>query len=169
MLIELAIGDAYGGIRICEGRCRAQAIRCRVTSNTRGMACAGQYTDDTQMSLALAEALIEQSPWDALCWRMRFVDVFKRDQRTAYAPGFYQFLLTVADGEDFLRRIRPDSDRSGSAMRACPLGVLPSLEKVIDASRIQAAITHNTPDGISAASAAGAAEPLLSLSPGSQE
>lgn len=39
-------------------------------------------------------------------------------------------------------------------MRACPLGVLPQVGAVIEASRVQAAITHNTPDGINAASAA---------------
>ena len=39
-------------------------------------------------------------------------------------------------------------------MRAAPIGIYPTPEKVIEAATIQAAITHNTPDGINAAVAA---------------
>lgn len=39
-------------------------------------------------------------------------------------------------------------------MRAAPMGVFSTVEKVIEAARIQAAITHNTPEGINAAIAA---------------
>ena len=39
-------------------------------------------------------------------------------------------------------------------MRACPIGIFPTIEKVIENTTIQAAITHNTPDGIKAAIAA---------------
>src|SRR4029453_11307154 len=46
------------------------------------------------------------------------------------------------------------SDKSGAAMRACPVGVLPDLADVLERTRVQAAITHDTPDGIAAACAA---------------
>jgi ADP-ribosylglycohydrolase len=36
-------------------------------------------------------------------------------------------------------------------MRAVPIGVYSTPEKVIDFATIQAAITHNTPDGVNAA------------------
>jgi ADP-ribosylglycohydrolase len=39
-------------------------------------------------------------------------------------------------------------------MRAGPLGVLPTIGSVLDYCRVQAALTHNTPDGIGAAQAA---------------
>jgi ADP-ribosylglycohydrolase len=39
-------------------------------------------------------------------------------------------------------------------MRAAPLGVLPTVDEVVAKCRVQAAITHNTPDGINAATAA---------------
>ncbi|MDZ8067752.1 MAG: ADP-ribosylglycohydrolase family protein [Nostoc sp. DedQUE08] len=51
-------------------------------------------------------------------------------------------------------KINPDSDKSGGAMRAAPIGIYPTPEKVIEAATIQAAITHNTTDGINAAVAA---------------
>lgn len=155
-MIELAIGDAYGaGFEyVKEDVVRSQNTLERYVQHPRHPLGPGQYTDDTQMSIALAEALVAGSPWDALSLAQRFVDVFKRDPRNGYAQGFYHFLLDVEDGEDFLRRIRPDSDKSGAAMRAAPLGVLPHVGAVIEASRVQAAVTHNTPDGIAAATAA---------------
>ena len=39
-------------------------------------------------------------------------------------------------------------------MRSGPIGMFPTIEKVIENATIQAAITHNTPDGIKAAIAA---------------
>jgi ADP-ribosylglycohydrolase len=84
----------------------------------------------------------------------RFVKAFQRDPREGYARGFYQFLLGVTSGEDFLARIKPASDKSGAAMRAAPVGDFKTVEEVIEKSKVQAAITHNTPDGINAAVAA---------------
>jgi ADP-ribosylglycohydrolase len=112
------------------------------------------YTDDTQMSLALAELLVEGVAWTPVNIASKFVQVFHRDPREGYAGGFYTFLCETTTGEDFLANIRPDSDKSGAAMRAGPLGVLSTIGQVLDRCRIQAALTHNTPDGIHAAQAA---------------
>jgi ADP-ribosylglycohydrolase len=84
----------------------------------------------------------------------QFVTVFKRDPREGYAQGFYHFLIDIEDGTDFLARIKPGSDKSGAAMRASPIGVFGTVATVLDKCRVQAAITHNTPDGIHAAQAA---------------
>ena len=81
----------------------------------------------------------------------RFVEAFKRDPREGYAQGFYGFLCDVSDGDDFLRRVRPDSDKSGAAMRAAPVGLFPTVGEVVDKCTVQAAVTHNTPDGTNAA------------------
>src|SRR5262249_23094189 len=114
----------------------------------------GFYTDDTQMTLAVAEALVSGERWTPENLAARFVECFHRDPREGYAGGFYAFLQEVRDGETFLARIRPHSDKSGAAMRAAPLGVLPSIGEVLERCRVQAAITHNTPDGLGAAMAA---------------
>ncbi len=76
------------------------------------------------------------------------------DPREGYAGKFYEFLNTVRSGEEFLARVLPTSDKSGAAMRATPLGVLPTIGEVVEKCRVQAAVTHNTPDGINAALAA---------------
>jgi ADP-ribosylglycohydrolase len=68
--------------------------------------------------------------------------------------GFYQFLKQVKDGEQFLAQIRPDSEKSGAAMRAAPIGFFPTIEAVIEHATMQAKLTHDTPKGIGAAVAA---------------
>ena len=62
----------------------------------------------------------------------RFVEAFRRDPREGYAGGFYAFLQEVTSGDEFLQRIRPDSDKSGAAMRAGPLGVFPTIGEVVE-------------------------------------
>lgn len=156
MLLEIAIGDAYGAgfeyvspqktLRENDLSCYAKHPKHRLTP--------GSYTDDTQMSVAIAEALVEDLAWTPLNVAQKFVDCFHRDPREGYASSFYHFLKATLDGETFLANIRPDSEKSGAAMRAGPLGVLPTLEEVVRRTRIQAALTHNTPLGIHAALAA---------------
>ena len=106
------------------------------------------------MSLAIAETLVAQETWTPEVLANRFVTTFKRDRREGYSKKFYQYLLQVQDGHEFLEGITWTSDKSGASMRAAPIGILPTVERVIEATTIQAAITHNTPDGINAARAA---------------
>jgi ADP-ribosylglycohydrolase len=156
MLLELAVGDAYGaGFEYVSPDVvrRHNTLAGYVQHPRHHDIRPGMYTDDTQMSLAVAEALVSGERWTPLHVAGHFVQAFQRDPRDAYARGFQAFLQTVRDGHDFLARIRPDSDKSGAAMRAAPLGVLPSAGTVLDRCRIQAAVTHDTPDGIHAAQA----------------
>ena len=156
MLLELAIGDAYGaGFEYADSELvERYNDLSQYIQHPRHQLKPGSYTDDTQMSLAIAETLVAGEPWTPDVLAHRFVTTFKRDQREGYAGKFYRFLLQVQDGQQFLKNIVGTSDKSGAAMRAAPLGVLPTIEQVIEATTIQAAITHNTPDGINAAIAA---------------
>ncbi|HTK07105.1 MAG TPA: ADP-ribosylglycohydrolase family protein [Ktedonobacteraceae bacterium] len=156
MLLELAIGDAYGaGFEYADiGMVRAQNNLSRYVRHPRHNLQPGCYTDDTQMSLAIAEAIVSREPWEPAMLARKFLEAFKRDPRQGYATGFYHFLLNVRDENQFLSEINPTSDKSGAAMRAAPIGVYSSLSQVIEHCTIQAALTHNTPDGIAAAVAA---------------
>jgi len=157
MLVELAIGDAYGaGFEYVRDRrflTRNNKLHAYV-QHPRHRRKPGVYTDDTQMSIAIAELIVDGSPWTEERLAGKFVEVFHRDPREGYAGGFYAFLKKTRTGEAFLANIRPDSDKSGAAMRASPIGVYPSIDAVIERSSLQAALTHNTPDGINAAVAA---------------
>ena len=157
MLLELAIGDTYGAGFEYSGRnfiVKNNNLK-KYHQHPRHLAMKpGMYTDDTQMSLAIAEAMISNEEWTSLNLANRYVDVFKRDEREGYAGGFYHFLKSVKDGKEFLEKIRPDSDKSGAAMRAPILGIYKDKQEVLEKCEIQAAITHNTKDGINAAKAA---------------
>ncbi len=155
MLLEIAIGDAYGaGFEFVSRRqISDHNDLSRYYRHPHLPIGSGYYTDDTQMSLAVAEALLDERAWSRDLLAEYFVRAFKRDPREGYATSFFQFLCDVTDHKHFLRDIRPESDKSGAAMRACPLGVLPTIAQVVEYSHVQAAITHNTPGGIDAATA----------------
>lgn len=156
MLLELAVGDAYGaGFEYAPpSLVQAKNTLNGYVQHPRHRLRPGCYTDDTQMSLAIAELLVAQEPFTPEAFASRFVNTFKRDPREGYASRFYQFLQKTQDGTKFLATIMSTSDASGAAMRAAPLGVLSSIEQVMAVATIQAAVTHNTPDGINAAQAA---------------
>ncbi|MCP2728867.1 ADP-ribosylglycohydrolase family protein [Limnofasciculus baicalensis] len=156
MLLELAIGDAYGaGFEYAESDFVSLYNNLsQYVQHPRHKIRPGCYTDDTQMSIAIAETLVEGQPWTREVLASKFVTAFKRDRREGYARKFYQFLQEIEDGSQFLQEIQGTSDKSGGAMRASPIGILPTIEQVIEAATIQAAITHNSPDGIAAAVAA---------------
>lgn len=154
MLLELAVGDAYGAGFEYAPEMAPRNDLAGYVRHPRHRLIPGHYTDDTQMSLAIAEAIVAGDVWTPLGLAQRFVDAFKRDPREGYASSFYGFLVRVRDGEHFLREIHGDSEKSGAAMRAAPIGVFPTVREVLDRCAVQAAITHNTPAGIHAAQAA---------------
>lgn len=156
MLLELAIGDAYGaGFEYANEMVERYNDLSRYVQHPRHKGThPGMYTDDTQMSIAIAELIINNSDWSPFTIAQKFVNCFKRDERTGYAGRFYEFLKAVKDGREFLEKIIPDSDKSGAAMRAAPIGIYPTVPEVLQKCEIQAKITHNTPDGIHAAQAA---------------
>ena len=153
MLLELAIGDAYGaGFEYVDADLIATHNHLHAYfKHPRHNIIPGHYTDDTQMSLAIAELIISGDEWTPLNIASKFVEVFKRDPREGYAGRFYRFLQDVKDGADFLARMKPVSEKSGASMRAGPIGVYPDIDTVIGRCTIQAAVTHNTPRGIAAA------------------
>lgn len=156
MMLALAIGDAYGsGFEYApDSVVAAYNDGTKYVPHPKWKGPSGVYTDDTQMSLAVAEALLAGEPWTPQLLADHFVYAFKRDPRTGYASKFYEFLKKVKTGDQFLAEISNESDKSGGAMRAAPIGILPDIGDVLKKSRIQAALTHNTTDGMHAAMAA---------------
>ncbi|QFZ22382.1 ADP-ribosylglycohydrolase family protein [Saccharothrix syringae] len=157
MLVELAVADAYGaGFEYADPAyvTRHNTLAGYVRNPVHPRLGPGRYTDDAQMTLALAELLVSGRPWTREAVAEAFVTAFHRDPRQGYARGFQAFLEGVRSGEEFLARIRPDSDKSGAAMRAAPLGLLPTPADVLHHTDVQARVTHDTPDGVAAARAA---------------
>lgn len=155
MLLEIAIGDAYGmGFEFA----KKDALKERKNDGETYAPHPfhdikpGHYTDDTQMSLAVAEVLLAQGP---LARREHFAEAFvkayHRDPRLGYSSGFQALLNETKTGAELCQKLRPQSIGSGSAMRACPIGFLEKQDDVLRVAETQARITHDTLEGIAAA------------------
>jgi ADP-ribosylglycohydrolase len=156
MLVEIAIGDAYGaGFEyVSTSFVRQNNNLTGFVQHPRHQIQPGNYTDDTQMSVAIAELIVSGQSWSKENIAGFFVEAFKRDPREGYASGFYRFLCEVGSAEEFVAKMRPDSDKSGAAMRSAPIGVYSTAAEVVDKATRQARVTHDTVDGIRSAVAA---------------
>ncbi|MCO1336293.1 ADP-ribosylglycohydrolase family protein [Microbulbifer sp. OS29] len=154
MLLEIAIGDAYGaGFEFCNREIITHNNHVNgYIAHPLGIK-AGCYTDDTQMSLAIAELILEKPAPLASDFAQAFVHTYKRDPRLGYASGFQQLLDSCHSGKDLTQKIRPHSKRNGAAMRSVPLGVIPDINQLLQLTKCQAGITHNTKEGILSAQA----------------
>lgn len=187
MLLRIAQGDALGmateyldlGLREHQ-RAKDEALKFEhYVKHPVWNIPAGDYTDDTQMSIAVAKTLILRDfelpkassvtgadsrtergdEWEKVVTMRRtfathFVRTFKKDPRPGYSKYFQEFLKSIntgagewADGDDFLVRCNPNSDKNGAAMRSVPIGVLPDPRLVLHVAREQARITHDTDGG----------------------
>ena len=149
MLLEIAIGDAYGaGFEFAH---REKIDRHNDLSafipHELGIA-AGHYTDDTQMSVAVAETMLSGVPLSSDTFADAFVRCYRRDPRKGYATGFQALLDACEDGAALRQRIRPDSRRNGAAMRAVPLGLIANKQELLAAATAQARVTHDTEEGV---------------------
>lgn len=146
MLVEIGVGDAYGA---CFEGMGTELIleehnNLEYHNLLPALVKSGCYTDDTQMTLAIAEAVLEDGPWTKEGLADRFVQCFHRDERRGYTTAFLIFLMNSKDGRELLTRIDGKSNKSGAAMRAGPIGLYKNIDEVIEKSRIQAEVTHNS-------------------------
>ena len=152
MLLEAAIGDAFGaGWEFATSNLSQNTGEHYIKHPSHNI-LPGAYTDDAQMSIAVAEAMLEAQDKNKKLTRKllsdKFVECFKRDERLGYSGAFYYFLKSVNDGKEFLTRIKSDSKKCGAAMRAAPIGYYKNITDVIEYSSLQACLTHNTCEGI---------------------
>lgn len=151
MLTEIAIGDAYGASFEFAPK---KFVKTHNTGNlyvkhhSRDIK-PGCYTDDTQMSLAIVEMILDDIEFTPLNVADKFVEVFKRDPRQGYG-GIYKLLNSkkVNSGIALLRRITPCTNKNGSMMRSVPLGIIHDPLKVVQAAAIQSSVTHCSPNAI---------------------
>lgn len=139
MLLETCVGDAYGS----EFEFIESHYVKKYNKGLKYHPSKGIYTDDTQQSLAIAEALLEDDEWTPLSLANRFVDVFKRDTRSGYSKRFFRLLTSVSNGKEFLKKIEPTRDSCGCVMRSVPLGLIKNEDELLEKARIQTVITHN--------------------------
>lgn len=114
-----------------------------------------RYTDDTQMMIGVAEALLEDGEMRAETLARRFAANYEPDR--GYGQGARQLVEAMAAGDNWdalAETIFPGgSFGNGAAMRVAPVGLLfaPNLQKVAEQARASALPTHRHPLGIEGA------------------
>lgn len=109
---------------------------------------AGTYTDDTQMSIAVAETLLLGHEPTANDFTNSFYEAFKRDPRDGYSRALQEIMEQVKSADELRTRVVPTSNSNGAAMRSVPLGIIKSAPKMGALAGIQASATHATWGGI---------------------
>ncbi len=151
-LLGLAVGDALGGpVEFLDAKAIERKHR-RVTDMIGGgwlKLQPGQWTDDTQMTLALAESLTERDAFDADDIAARFVAWLESNPPDVgnHTRGV---LKRMAQGTDWktatysAQRTSPSSAGNGSVMRCAPVALFDwqNTSTRIEHSRVQSEITH---------------------------
>jgi ADP-ribosyl-[dinitrogen reductase] hydrolase len=150
MLLGIAIGDALGvGFELLMDRKKVRnkfKFDCYLPGGPGWKN--GQYSDDTQMSLAITELLISKKRFNLNNLADYFLKIYQRDPRRGYGGSVREGLRKSKNSKEFLRIIPGNSFGNGACMRAVPLGVLPKIKDVVEYAKINAKITHNVPSAI---------------------
>jgi len=108
----------------------------------------GMSTDDTQTFMAVEELLISDKEFTKENLADKIVECYKRDPvKGMYHKSFQNILDSVNSGEEFIKKINPNSIRNGAATRAVPIGVVPDIDTVVEYAIINASLTHDTSKG----------------------
>lgn len=152
MIFEIAVGDAYGAAfefapkDYIEANNDGKGYKERQTK--KGVRPAGQYTDDTQMTLAVAEFLLSNpNDYRPHQFAASFLTAYKRDLPHSPRPGFgsrIRLALTNSfSAFEFMANLaEPHQSSNGAVMRCLPCGILPTPEQVQNAAMSQAVATH---------------------------
>lgn len=156
MLLEIAIGDAYG--RSFEFNTREfieqNNFPERGYAHREGEAPTGTgtYTDDTQMSIAVAMHMLSKKPVaTAAHYAHRFLAAYKRDPHAGYSRRVRTALESSNNVVEFLENVRAKGANSnGSVMRTIPLGLMRDPQDVIHHCIAHTTATHCSVDAINA-------------------
>jgi poly(ADP-ribose) glycohydrolase ARH3 len=107
------------------------------------------YTDDTHMTIGIAESLIESEGFDGEHMAKTFIKNYEAEPWRGYGPGPPRIFGMIKSGEAWYsaanRLYRGGSFGNGSAMRVAPVGLLYSrnLEQLREIAYQSSSITHS--------------------------
>jgi ADP-ribosyl-[dinitrogen reductase] hydrolase len=104
----------------------------------------GQYSDDTQMSLMVAESLIENHGFNPDDLAKRYVDWIVSGRARGYGKTTMLAIQNLLNGKHWSESGIAGSYGNGTAMRAAPFGVYfrNDLTSLISICKMDSAITH---------------------------
>lgn len=156
MLLEIALGDAYGrpfefnAPEFVKKYNTGQQYLMRNMDEPEELF--GTYTDDTQMSIALAEHILNKRVFSLDSVASSFVNTYQRDPHAGYSKRMIAAFQASMDkpqpGIRFFNACQTSEivSSNGTVMRSVPLGVMPTEGHVIRAAQIQSLITHCSND-----------------------
>jgi len=143
-LLGTAIGDALGAKREGGRMCRSEDIVSLAQRLEQLI-----YTDDTHMTIGVAESLIECKGFDGEHMAQTFIKNYDAEPWRGYGPGPPRIFRMIKDGEAWCsaanRLYRGGSFGNGSAMRVAPVGLLyyHNLQKLREIAHQSSSITHS--------------------------
>jgi len=143
-LAGTAIGDALGARREGRGMSRSEDIASLAEKLEQLI-----YTDDTHMTIGIAESLIENKGFNGEHMAQTFIKNYEAEPWRGYGPGPPRIFGMIKRGEAWYsaanRLYRGGSFGNGSAMRVAPVGLLYSrnLEKLREIAYQSSSITHS--------------------------
>jgi ADP-ribosylglycohydrolase len=147
-LLGCAIGDALGfpfeGAPP-ESIARIPMVAEDFVQRPRGRFQKGQYTDDTQMTLALAEAIVAEGKVDGRSIAQRFAQLWREGTILGAGHACNEAVERLLEGVPWMSAgAAIGRAGNGAAMRSSPLGLLhfDDLGKIPRDAEIQGVITH---------------------------
>ena len=109
----------------------------------------GQFTDDTQMSLALAESILENKFYEPSIAAKKYLAWFVSGDCRGIGGNTRKAMQNLAQGKDWHAAGIEQAEGNGTAMRAAPIGAHQNrgterLRASAHWARIDAAITHKS-------------------------
>lgn len=119
----------------------------------------GQYSDDTQMSLMVAESLLENKGFNPDNLAERYVDWMVSGRARGYGKTTLFAIKNLIDGKHWSESGIPGSYGNGTAMRAAPFGIYfrNDIQSLISICKMDSAITHASEEAEAGAIAIGLA------------
>lgn len=158
-LLATAVGDALGmpieGLSHQNVRTYYKGIKEYRADDQRGDLGAGQWTDDTQFTFAVARALTAAGAVDAWPARVTQEYVALRPEARRWGPTTQAAVDRLADGTPWQEAGDTERPTDGAAMRAAPLGAWWAVaggdrDEAFAAIRPVLAVTHRHPAALAA-------------------
>ena len=154
-LVGCAVGDALGAP--LEGRSRQEIAK--VTDLTAGFHpfrtySAGQYTDDTQQTIAIARSIVDSGGVDGAAIAREFVKLWESGEIVGQGPVADRAVKRLIAGTSWQAAARAgDSPLNGAAMRVSPIGLwnFDRTERLGEDAITSSIVTHRHPMAIAGA------------------
>jgi ADP-ribosyl-[dinitrogen reductase] hydrolase len=169
-LLGLALGDALGApYEFTRPEEIPQADRLFARFGRLMDLPVGTVTDDTQMTLALAQSLIERGRVDGEDAARRFAELWQRGLIIGPGLACSEAMGRILGGVEWDRAGCPDGRAgNGAAMRVAPVGLLrwQSVDTLLADARAQSIITHTDKRAVAGAAVVARAVSLCLVADG---